>query len=291
MRKDTTMLTKFKKLRLALDIPAPHVLGHLEYLWNQANIDANPRMSREDVEAHAEWNGIEGEFLGALLMFGWMDECGEYVEIHDYWQHAPNYVKGGAATKSKAKKRKEAQEAKPKAKPIAKSSEPMAKPEAQPTQALGHRVEESRVEDKEEIPSLPFSDPLKKLPILKAEYWSIWTLVDAAHNQKKTPKPESKVDDASRLTLSRLVRIDGYSERDVVDTITWVFTGEEDPTGFWRAVVKSLVRLRSTGKSGITKFEQMHDKWKARNSAPGNGNGNTNNDAMYDRLAANQKMK
>lgn len=54
------------------------------------------------VEAAAEWPGDHGQFAACLVATSFLDELDDgYLEVHDYWDHAPDYVK--------ARKRKEDQ--------------------------------------------------------------------------------------------------------------------------------------------------------------------------------------
>lgn len=94
---------KFKALVRALRIPKPYVRGLLETLWDVANECGNPVLGdASDVEAAAEWPGKRGVFFAALRDCRLIDkihdhdgqQSGEKWVIHDYWDHAPEYVKG-----------------------------------------------------------------------------------------------------------------------------------------------------------------------------------------------------
>jgi len=90
---------KFKSLIRRLDLPRPYVRGLLETLWDVANECGNPVIGTpEDIEAAAEWPGEPGVWFNALREGRWIDErevAGRW-EIHDYWDHAPEYVLGRA---------------------------------------------------------------------------------------------------------------------------------------------------------------------------------------------------
>lgn len=99
-KKETTQHVKFKKARLRLGISTPLLLGHLEMLWQQAAITANPVMARGDVEAIAEWEGEPNKLIETLIDTNWIDVVDDAnVQIHDYWEHAPNYVVGSFVKK------------------------------------------------------------------------------------------------------------------------------------------------------------------------------------------------
>lgn len=94
---------KFKQLTRALGLPRPYALGLLEMMWGVAHESGNPVLGDEDaVEAAAEWPGERGALFSALKATRLIDpmEDGRW-SIHDYWDHAPSYVK------SKAKKQAE----------------------------------------------------------------------------------------------------------------------------------------------------------------------------------------
>jgi hypothetical protein len=85
---------KFKRLVLELDLPKPYVRGLLETLWDVAHECGDPVIgTTDDVEAAAEWPGDPGQFVAALARLGWIDEVDGAWEIHDYWDHAPDYVR------------------------------------------------------------------------------------------------------------------------------------------------------------------------------------------------------
>jgi len=86
---------KFKTLIRELGIPKPYVVGLLEVMWACANEMGNPVLGApKDVESAAEWPGEKNVFFEALSVDGWIDktESGEW-EIHDFWDHAPDYVR------------------------------------------------------------------------------------------------------------------------------------------------------------------------------------------------------
>jgi hypothetical protein len=87
---------KVKLLVQLLKLPRPYVRGLLETLWDVAHASGNPVLGSADaVEAAAEWPGDRGALFAALRECRLIDERpDESWEIHDYWHHAPEYVKG-----------------------------------------------------------------------------------------------------------------------------------------------------------------------------------------------------
>lgn len=87
---------KFRKLVQTTGLPEPYVRGLLEMMWDVAHESGNPVLGDEDgVEAAAKWPGARGALFNALKGARLIDQLddGQWV-IHDYWDHAPEYVKG-----------------------------------------------------------------------------------------------------------------------------------------------------------------------------------------------------
>jgi hypothetical protein len=92
---------KFRRLCALLPSECePHVVGHLETLWEVAYETGNDCIgTQEDVELAAMWDGTPGEFFSALLNAGSKGEAGFIEEagdgkfrIHDLLENAPAYV-------------------------------------------------------------------------------------------------------------------------------------------------------------------------------------------------------
>jgi hypothetical protein len=79
----------------------------LEVLWDSAHECGNPIIgSPEEVEAAAEWPGEPGRFFEAMREGRWIDEVDDKPgvwEIHDYFDHAPEYATGRAAREAERK--------------------------------------------------------------------------------------------------------------------------------------------------------------------------------------------
>jgi len=84
---------KFKRLVRELGLPRPYCLGLLETMWRTAYQSTDPVLgSAADVEVAAEWPGMDGVFATAAETSGFIHtENGVFV-IHDFWEHAPDYV-------------------------------------------------------------------------------------------------------------------------------------------------------------------------------------------------------
>lgn len=96
-RPGLTKNIKFKLLVARLGLPRAHVLGHLEFLWEWAHESGSAHLGAPDaVECAAEWQGERGALFTALRDGKWIDPAHDSDDewiIHDYYHHAPRYVK------------------------------------------------------------------------------------------------------------------------------------------------------------------------------------------------------
>lgn len=84
---------KFRRLALLLKSEAL-ARGHLELLWDCAYEAGNERIGDAvDVELAAQWKGAPGELARALIQTGLLDEQDGVFVVHDFWHHAPAYVR------------------------------------------------------------------------------------------------------------------------------------------------------------------------------------------------------
>jgi hypothetical protein len=99
MKPKTPELLKFKRLSRRLGEGVRGTVGLLELLWvgtskNCPEGDVG-RFSNEEIAVMCDWEGNADELVAALLETGWLDACPEYrLVVHDWHDHAPNYVKG-----------------------------------------------------------------------------------------------------------------------------------------------------------------------------------------------------
>ena len=104
MKTTTTLSMKFLKLKRRLGLPHYIVVGVLESLWmfatNNAMDGGIGRHSNEDLAAALEWQGDPDQLIDDLVSTGWLDahpDC--RLSIHDWQDHAPNFVKAVVAKK------------------------------------------------------------------------------------------------------------------------------------------------------------------------------------------------
>lgn len=112
----------------------------------------------------------------------------------------------------------------------------------------------------EDVSLLQKPDPLKSFPSLAAAYPRVIKEILKHHPKARFPASGTKGDYDARLVLSQLVRVDGFTEDEVLETFRWVLREEQpNPSGFsWRENFQSIAQLRNK-KTGDTmhKFAKM----------------------------------
>ena len=84
---------KFRRLSLLLG-GAPIARGYLELMWDSAYEAGDEVLGDSlDVELAAQWSGKQGELTDALVQTGFLDDHQGVFWIHDFWHHAPAYVR------------------------------------------------------------------------------------------------------------------------------------------------------------------------------------------------------
>ena len=88
---------KTGKLARRLGVEAPQVVGHLHFLWWWC-ITHRPDgilhdMDAEDIAFAAGWSGDPVAFVDALFAAGWLDDNGEILSVHDWWEGAGKTIK------------------------------------------------------------------------------------------------------------------------------------------------------------------------------------------------------
>jgi len=276
---------KFRVACRRLNIPEAYLLGHLEFLWASANECGNPSFScHEAVEAAARWVGEDGGLTEVISKPGSnfidLDESGGYT-IHDYWDHAPDYVRkrksreddrkvkslGNSSTdRSVADNGEQRQNSAENGTPHSHSPTPTPTPalkeDPSPGPADAGHGGEGASESKPS-PSKPESwktkpDPLAAYPRLLEAYPKIEKKIIELHPHAKLPAPGTKQYFDSRQTLARLVSIDKHTESDVLSTLSWVVAKQQPGRdGFlWRDHFQSINGLRNI-TDGMTKFAKM----------------------------------
>jgi hypothetical protein len=92
---ELTQCLKFKRLMRRLpECSRPLLIGHLDLLWQTAWAGKVVAFERpEDAEVAAEWGGEPGRFATVLLDEKWLVQTELGLEIKDWWEHAPEFVK------------------------------------------------------------------------------------------------------------------------------------------------------------------------------------------------------
>jgi hypothetical protein len=110
-----TLFSHRKLLKLAQRLQSRAIaVGSLELIWHFANESGTPILGdADDIEGLADWRGERGELVAALMECGTAGGGAGFIErrkdgryeIHDYWHHAPDYVR------KRAKRERERREA------------------------------------------------------------------------------------------------------------------------------------------------------------------------------------
>ena len=90
-----SMRSNRKFMRLCRDIQRPpyQVRGLLEMMWESAHENEPTFPTLDDAEVVSTWDGEAGVFGKALLACGFLDAVEGGFFVHDYWQHAPGWVR------------------------------------------------------------------------------------------------------------------------------------------------------------------------------------------------------
>ena len=92
---EITATLKFRKLCLRFPDMAPaYLLGHLDMMWLTAWQSHSVSFANiEDAEVAAGWRGDPEAWGRVMLADHWLDQTDLGLEIHDWWVHAPEYVR------------------------------------------------------------------------------------------------------------------------------------------------------------------------------------------------------
>lgn len=102
MKKATISHIKFEMLGSLLELSRWETVGILETLWQFCQTHAyDGDLTRFEPKMIAVWFGWKREpllLIDALVESGWIDRTGERLVVHDWNDHAPNWVKGALKT-------------------------------------------------------------------------------------------------------------------------------------------------------------------------------------------------
>jgi hypothetical protein len=71
----------------------PKILGHIQMLWDKSAMMNKFAFTGKQLEYICEWDGEEGKLVEALENCRLIDKKEDYYELHDWLEHAPNYIK------------------------------------------------------------------------------------------------------------------------------------------------------------------------------------------------------
>ncbi|HEY4260720.1 MAG TPA: hypothetical protein VGM98_11195 [Schlesneria sp.] len=114
MKIGTLSHIKTKRLKRRLGLPMYQVAGILETLWHLAIESADEgdigKFSNDDIAMGLEWDGDADALISALIDSGFVDEDPERrLVIHDWLDHAPEYVRERLRKREARHRKKESQ--------------------------------------------------------------------------------------------------------------------------------------------------------------------------------------
>jgi hypothetical protein len=113
-------------------------------------------------------------------------------------------------------------------------------------------------------PDKPKKNPIEQYEKINAQYPRIWMRIKEAHPKAKIPQDGSATDYKARQTLDQLIRLDGFTEDEILLTLRWLFLDEPQDADFsWRNNVHGIAKLRDM-KDGdsINKFGKIHEAYR-----------------------------
>ncbi len=104
MKAGTLESMKFKKLQRRLNETVRGTAGLLECIWQRATKDCPRgdigRYSNLEIAIMGDWDRDADEMVEAMVLEKWFDESLEHrLLIHDWHEHAPNWLRGVVARK------------------------------------------------------------------------------------------------------------------------------------------------------------------------------------------------
>jgi hypothetical protein len=148
------------------------------------------------------------------------------------------------------------------------------------------REDQDKVTNREAPDAVPvggkpptLGDRLSSYPSLEEFYPHLVEMIREVHPKANVPASGKRLVEW-RANLAALVHLDGYTEADVIDCLTWLFKREYQPSdgGFsWRQQVQSIpgLRHRKNGRAdNPMKIDRIMDAWRrAEASAAGHYTG------------------
>ena len=102
-------------------------------------------------------------------------------------------------------------------------------------------------------------DPLETLPILKEWFPRLIQMFNLVFIRE--PMNDQQSHNKARIELDHIARLDKFSEREIIETLTWWLESQDPEADFWRVNCRTVHSLRKKKNDG-TKFAQMFAKSK-----------------------------
>lgn len=241
--------TKFLRLCRDLARPTYQVRGLLEMMWESAYENSVVFKTLDDAEVVSAWDGEIGVFGKAVLNAGFLDEVDGGFQVHDYEDNAPYWWK------ERERKRK-LQEA------SGKFQEGSGKAPGKRASSVAKRSVEKGKEETNTVPPVGGDGcPFENYERISKAYEKIRASILEHHPKAQLPNIGTSKEFEDRQTLERLIRLDGFTEDDVMATLRWVQREEPQGEFMWRNQFRSISNLRDV-KDGMSKFAKINEAMK-----------------------------
>jgi len=93
-----------------LEVPPPHMMGILISFWLWA-LDNAPSgtlggISSKTIARAAQWDADPDQLVDALKAANWLDDNGDSLEIHDWYEYAGKLIDQRISERERSKKRR-----------------------------------------------------------------------------------------------------------------------------------------------------------------------------------------
>lgn len=214
------------------------LIGHLHELWWWAldNVEVDGRLTDltpYEIGLAAQWEGDHQEFIGALIDGGFVDQNGDELVLHDWYDYAGKLMDRRSQEKLRSRERRKQTK-----KENQKSVEnPKKTTESQPTNnqrstvgTVPNRTVPNHKDNKDLVAN-KFDDDF--IPYCLAQH-----LKKEILNQDPSTKITSDLTNWT-VEADRMIRLDNRDPQEAANLITWA---QNDP--FWRSNILSMPTFR-----------------------------------------------
>ena len=235
-----------------LSVDRHKLIGHLHELWWWAldNVGVDGKltdMTPFEIGLAAQWDGDHDEFVRALIDGGFIDDHGDCLALHDWYDYAGKLIERRLEERERSRRRR--QQAKKEANK--KQEETQKTPKKQPSDdhrstvgTVPNRTVPNQTIDSKDNVAKKFDDdsiPMRLALHLKREILS---------QDPTTRVPDDLTNWATEA--DRMMRLDKRDPQEAANLMTWAQNDH-----FWRANILSM-----------GKFRKQYDKLKRQATAP-----------------------